>query len=595
VAALAVAVAGGPLTVVGGSAWAQFGPGPSSFPGGGGGLGGGAPGTAPMDTTKSEGPAEKAPTEATEPTAAQPLPPWPEQSRRALQFFELHGYVRTRSDYLRKLNLGQPTLTQIAPSAFELASCVNNAANCDQSAAASVNMRLRLEPTIHVSEDVRVHAQFDVYDNLLYGSTPDNFYLAKTPGPAYAHLPTLSQNAAPPEQGRNTTADAIGVKRVWGEVDTPVGTLRFGRMPWKWGMGLLRNDGGCWDCDYGDNVDRIELSSAYKNHVFGASFDWVSTGLTTATLLEGKNQYFGQPLDADNRDDVKQFTFWGGRIEDEQAFARRAASATVAINYGGMLSYRSQDQDLRTDQLDLPDVSLRQQFTFVRRGAYMFTPDAWVKARYKNLDLELEGAGLLGKIENVTDVPDQFAEQSAKILQLGWALRSQLHFLKETLETGLEIGFASGDQAKATDGSLNTRNALFQQGVGNSTMNAFRFNFDYHVDILLFRQIIGAVTNATYFKPWVSYDLFQRLTGKLALVYAFANNPDATPGASRSYGLELDADIGYRSPNEGFFAGFRYGAFFPMGALDRPEALFAGVGKDAETAQALQTRLIIRW
>ena len=35
-------------------------------------------------------------------------------------------------------------------------------------------MRLRIEPTINISDQVRVRSQFDIFDNLILGSTPDS-------------------------------------------------------------------------------------------------------------------------------------------------------------------------------------------------------------------------------------------------------------------------------------------------------------------------------------------------------------------------------------------------------------------------------------
>ena len=38
---------------------------------------------------------------------------------------------------------------------------------------------------------------------------------------------------------------------------TPLGQLRFGRMPSHWGLGMLVNAGDGIDCDYQTNADRI--------------------------------------------------------------------------------------------------------------------------------------------------------------------------------------------------------------------------------------------------------------------------------------------------------------------------------------------------
>ena len=39
-------------------------------------------------------------------------------------------------------------------------------------------MRLRLEPTLNVSEEVAIKMQIDVLDNLVFGSTPETGFTA---------------------------------------------------------------------------------------------------------------------------------------------------------------------------------------------------------------------------------------------------------------------------------------------------------------------------------------------------------------------------------------------------------------------------------
>src|SRR6185436_15793397 len=56
----------------------------------------------------------------------------------------------------------------------------NSGSNCGQKNMGGANMRLRLEPTLNVTDQVRVHAQIDVLDNTIMGSTPDS--LAGIPG-----------------------------------------------------------------------------------------------------------------------------------------------------------------------------------------------------------------------------------------------------------------------------------------------------------------------------------------------------------------------------------------------------------------------------
>src|SRR5260370_22416488 len=82
-------------------AFAQFGP--------GGGMRPNQPGGQPSQMgpeEKEEGPAENAPEQQAENPALQPLPAWPQQREKTLQFFQLNGYIRFRAYLFHNLNLG---------------------------------------------------------------------------------------------------------------------------------------------------------------------------------------------------------------------------------------------------------------------------------------------------------------------------------------------------------------------------------------------------------------------------------------------------------------------------------------------------------
>ena len=131
------------------------------------------------------------------------------------------------------------------------------------------------------------------------------------------------------------------------------------------------------------------------------------------------------------------------------------------------------------------------------------------------------------------------------------------------------------------------------------------FNRDYKIDMILFRHLIGAVTNAGYVKPFLSYELTKSIAFKVSNVTSFALRPVATPGNSRMYGTEFDSDIGYSA--NGFSIGISYGVLFPFAAMSHPADEVGGttfgygtdpdtgasnVG-DAGTAHTIQSRLLL--
>src|SRR5215831_20899287 len=129
---------------------------------------GGMPPSQPGGEEKEEGPAEQAPEEPEKEQTLQPLPGFARQREKQLQFLELAGYLRWRGELYHNFNLGfheasvgpMPNPSPATPFA-ESADCfptpaenttvVRPACNDNLSTA---NMRLRLEPTINVSEQV---------------------------------------------------------------------------------------------------------------------------------------------------------------------------------------------------------------------------------------------------------------------------------------------------------------------------------------------------------------------------------------------------------------------------------------------------------
>jgi hypothetical protein len=87
----------------------------------------------------------------------------------------------------------------------------------------------------------------------------------------------------------------------------------------------------------------------------------------------------------------------------------------------------------------------------------------------------------------------------------------------------------------------------------------------------MFRQLIGAITNAVYFKPYIQYDIVQTdrdaIGFKLASIYAFALESNATPGDEAPLGLEFDASF-YITELDRFRWSLDYGLMVPFGAFN---------------------------
>jgi uncharacterized protein (TIGR04551 family) len=611
-------------------AFAQMGP------GGFGGPGGMQPPPPPgAGGEKEEGPAEEAPEEENRPSDLEPLSGYAEQGRRRMQIFELDGYLRLRSDYMHQFFLGQgyyaAANTNIpnvnyglppfpvpldCPRPNSMMAVTTIPSNCPSKNIGGANLRFRLEPTLNVTDTVRVHAQIDVLDNTIMGSTPDS--LAGIQGynrpPPMDPATALDQNGVapsdfqsttqdPPEVGQNGFMSSIRAKRAWAEIDGEFGSVRFGRMPWHWGRGIFYNQGSCADCDVGTTVDRVMGLTTVYGHQFALAWDLGAQGPTTQQLSLGRVDPSGYPYDLSQNDDVLQLMASVTRIDNPVTLRERVDRGDIVVNYGLQVVYRNQGdvvapaQTTQTASANGPQPQTPTEVgATVPFGAWSVTPDVWFKLNYKSLTLEFEGIGIFGKIAHPGDLAASNTELT--LFQLGWVAAGELRLYRDALFVGLETGGATGDQAEAPNQYLNYRWRFVQQPSGDTSIRDFHFSPDYHVDEILFRHILGTVTNAIYIKPQTSYWFDLGRTRALGLngsiIYSMAQVPVSMPGNDIMMGLEMDVGAGYRNTAEGFYAGFTWGVLWPLGALNRNTPLWT-TSEDASAAQILRVYMGVKF
>jgi len=535
---------------------AQVGPG---MPGGGAGAGAGS-----GEEEKPEGVAEAAPKAPGLLPTTPTLPP-PKGKRNRFELIEIDGYFRMRGDWMKNLNLsfrddesqgGAPFPQAIScrPAAEGSAGDVTNRP-CDDTIKTS-NLRLRLEPKINVSETASVHTQIDVYDNHVLGSTD-----TEKPVPS---LPANDQD----------TGNEIRVKRAWAEVQAPLGVLTFGRQPWHWGMGIQNNGGGedpinggyDYDADYGDTVDRAMFAMNIPGTSLraAAALDWPFSGAVRGRDDAYGKDLGGQPWDADDADDVTRWMLVLSRLDSPQVFADTVERGALAVNAGIQFGYAVQEWDYVRDAESTTPVD---PDAFVPRDMKTYNFDAWGKLGWGPLTLEGEAVGIFGYVHKTDDVAG--AADQVSIRQLGGVGRATFLALDNKLHVGFEAGAAGGDDHdNDAEGETHlTHSNPFP--TGDKRLTKFAFDPDYKVDLILFRELLGAVSNAAYGKPFVQYDLTPSIALRVANVTSFALRPVATPGNDTFWGSEFDADLGFTSGT--FSAGIAYGILFPLGAMNHPQ------------------------
>jgi uncharacterized protein (TIGR04551 family) len=532
------------------------------------------------------------------------------------QFFMGQGYTANGAGDVPGINYGLPPfpVPLDCPKPIDGTLPLNYTPNCPNKNMGGANTRFRLEPTLNVTDQVRVHSLIDVFDNTIMGSTPDS--LAGIQGwnrppegmanntPGNAPVDFVATNQDPPEVGQNGFVSSIRAKRAWAEVDTEFGSIRFGRMPWHWGRGMFYNSGACPDCDVGTTVDRVMgLTTIYGHQIVGA-WDLGAQGPTTQQLTIGRNDPSGYQYDLAQNDDVLQVMGAITRIDTPVTLRERVDRGDIVVNYGAQVVYRNQGKIVtpaNTQTEPGPNGPQPQSPTDLAEatyyGAYTVTPDVWMKLRYKAFTLEFEGIGVWGKIQR-PGILSASPNEAMSLFQLGWVVASELRLYREALFVGLETGGATGDQAEAPGQYLNYRWRFVQQPTGDHAINDFHFSPDYHVDQILFRHILGTVTNAVYIKPQVAYwfDLGRSRALGLngAIIYSMAQVPVSMPGNESMMGLEMNAGAGYRNTAEGWYAGLTWGVLWPLAALNRPMPLY-NVYEDASAPQILRIYMGVKF
>lgn len=553
---------------------------------------------------------------------------------------ELHGYFRFRGDIMQ--NFGMDVAPGISPvdvspgstrakyfwfpfyypiSSYTPLSgndyrtqirANQSSSNTDRDRTlASANMRFRLLTTINVSEQIRIHSTLDFLDNLVLGSTPrGNFGLLQDP---FVPLVGISDSQFPPTYGTNGFMDSIRVRHVYAEVMTPFGMARAGRMPSHWGLGILANKGMGTNQDYGDTVDRVMFVTKLFNHYIIPAFDIVSSGTTSA--LPQQTMFIGQPFDLDTADNSYQAVLAVARIDRGRKLRDRMENGDLIVNYGAYLVYRW--QSLTSECSPGPDCTVEganvpnaingvgrhpANIPLSQRGLSMVIPDIWFRLQLgEKLRIELEWVFVIGANPDLpaidgTPVGIAFGpnQKNLGILQWGGALEFEYRFLEGALNLEIKLGIASGDKDFSARWGFTPDT--------DQKINNFKFDPDYQIDMILWREMYGTVTNAWYARAQLTYNFIGNpweedgIGVRVAGIYSHALDSEATLGQANPLGVELNAHILYAS-TDGYSFAVDYGILFPLPGLSLA-TLRSGVRTEVlvpSIAQRIQIRMNIKF
>lgn len=544
---------------------------------------------------------------AEEPSAPEPAPPRPAaRSDTDIRITPLvtlghHGTLRLRYNVFHRMDLGAG-----GASGFQvpLDSTARNAIGGESSSVIqSGNLRFRYEPALRVGELLSIHARVDFFDNLEFGGTPGF-------GDVSAPFPFLARTEVPPSDGTTGFRDSVRVKAAWGDLRL-FHRIHFygGRMPERFGLGVVRSDGAALDSDHGDHVDALFFRVRLPAAAFRIGMEFPGEG----AVAESPFRVALDPHDPEQFDDVNRwvFVFESSPREPDEVEARRKAlheERRPVVDWG--MYHSITRQGLSSDRNDpalankfpeqcagvgsgVPDVDQDPAcYALTPRSAFFWTPSLWGRLLYRPrsdlaLRVEAELAMVYGRIHDTQSFlkASEF-DTKKKFFSVGAAFEFELDAGPHNVR--LFSGVASGDGSSRRFGILDGHTVAQPDDAAwpdqarrdaavaaNTFVRAFAFNPDYRVDSILFREVIGSVTNAFYFKPAYHRVLVRSgshvLGGGLSLLAAFAVEPAGTPGGKRPLGIEVGADVFYRL-GSALLLRADGAMLFPLSGLRLPEA-----------------------
>lgn len=405
------------------------------------------------------------------------------------------------------------------------------------------DMRFRLNPTFFVSDKVRIKSSLSFFDGVL-GDQPWRRTSYNNPALANNRLIDRNQTEAPGAGAGGTTAPAntntqlgmggavapdgfvtstdlspIYLRRVWGEFDFPFGTIKVGRMPYHFGLGVYANAGDDPQQQVGTTRDRIVWDTDFGNYYMRPGIGW---------MVEGALDQAG--------DDFMEYFFVLGRKSENQE---------VAMN----LAYNGQNRS---------GSEAGTSFQDLKTTYWLF--DFYLQNRFDPVNLSAEVVLVSGKAAG------------KDLLAINTVGRAEFDF-NSRWDWMLEAGYGSG--TSESDLSSNEVRTLqfnrdydvalivFEEALpgGRSLRNT-----SGTADNLPTAPHSGAVSNVIYGRTKISFDAASFFQPALNIIVPFAAKQPNEAGG-RWYGVEYDFLTNWPFAKY-WSANFAFGHFIPQSFYD---------------------------
>jgi len=367
------------------------------------------------------------------------------------------------------------------------------------------NHWMSLRPIWKINSKVAIHSQLDLLYLQQFGSQA-----IFDSDPSLQNNIGLAQSVVPDtDETGSFGATNLQASRLWGEINSKYGIIRFGRMPVHWGTGLVYNAGNAPTQFVGDTADRIQFSRQVEPvFILGA--------------IETRNEGFI----TDNDD-----------------------------TYAGTLAVYYASERISGGIYNVLERQINGETAFTQ-----YTGDLSGQAKIGALDVEGEFAFIYGS----GDLQDGLDDVSR--LAFGGAIDANLFFDKYGV--GINLGYASGDddpddktfKTFTFDKNYDISLMLFDQilpTLGPTVSNTS--NDGVETSIARTGNYIG---NAMYLQPRFSYVVSDTFTPSFSALFARTAKVTEDDVGNENYGVELNIDLNYE-PVDRFRLQSKFGVLFP--------------------------------
>jgi len=456
-----------------------------------------------------------------------------------IKFFELYGYFAANHLFTYNLFMnGNNPYFPITPYA--------STTERGEKVLSWGQLRLHVEPIINVAETMAIHTKLTLLGSRLVGTDAPS---GTTSEEQFIHGTQLAE-----------TDPSIRVEGLWGVLDTPIGELRVGRMPFHWGLGILYNDANTVDTfTTGDYLDRVMFIVPVAGIKIISAFDYISEG-----ALVRYNDHF---IDASSRDDGWQIALMLTMQEEDRVVFREKLLKEHTIYEFGFLGMYSWKTDASAETVITAPAT---HYTLTEQDARLFTMDLWGNLYYKNFSIKAEIVYLDGKIGRFES---DTASGRISAQMFGAAIETQWQYIPRKLHLTLLTGAATGDGGSGVQGdAVHLPGKAIDAVLGLDTkVENFRFNRNYNINSFIWREVLGRFTSGYYASLDARYYFRDDISMRGGLTYSGAWAAKQTPGGKGSP-LAVEPFVGaYYDGESGLRGGLTFQLAVPLDGLHTQE------------------------